>query len=210
MKKRILHVLNWDKYQARTDKDLPWCKLWGTLFDRPWFQLLPDSGKLLTIVLLDLARKTGNRIAEEYLFIEYLKGNYGILRDFKTNKEVFILCKLLSDNDFLSDNASDIQDKIREDKTRQEEVREIISEEFEKSPIKTSLYPSEAECVAFFTAEGMPSEGVNFWTFYEMRGWVQGPSKIPIKKWQMAARRWMKQNRNETQDPYKNVPRQIL
>ena len=114
MKKRLLHILNWDKYQARSDKDLPWCKLWGTLFYKPWFQKMPDSGKFFTVVLLDLARKTGNNIGEEYVFIEYLRGNYGIL---STQNEVFMFCKCLSSNDFLSDNTDDLQDKIRQDKS---------------------------------------------------------------------------------------------
>lgn len=138
MKKRILHILNWEKYQARTDKDLPWCKLWGSLFDRPWFQKMPDSGKIFAIVLLDLARKTGNRIGEEYVFIEYLRGNYGIL---STQNDVFMYCKSLSDNEFLSDNTSDLQDKIRQDKTRQSDKPNLV--QLKKFETFYSKYPKK-------------------------------------------------------------------
>jgi hypothetical protein len=114
MRKRVIHVLNWEKYQARHDKELPWLKLWGALFKRPWFQLLPDDEKFVTIVFLDLARQFNNRIPDLSEFKGYLKGNYGV---FMEEERVFKLCKVLSHNEFLSDNTDDLQDKIRQDKT---------------------------------------------------------------------------------------------
>jgi hypothetical protein len=112
MKKRILSVQNWEKYQARADKELPWFKLWGSLFKRPWFQELADDEKFVTIVFLDLARQFNNFIPDLSGFKGYLRGNYGV---FMEDLRVFKLCKLLSQNGFLSDNASDLQDKIRVD-----------------------------------------------------------------------------------------------
>lgn len=114
-RKKTIQVLNWDKYQARADKELPWCKLWGALFKRPWFQNLPDDEKFVTIVFLDLARQFNNKIPDLSEFKGYLRGNYGVFMD---EERVFNLCKVLSDNEFLSDSASDIQDKRREDKIR--------------------------------------------------------------------------------------------
>lgn len=135
MRKRIIRVLNWDKYQARTDKDLPWCKLWGTIFDRPWFQKMSSDFKYMTLVFLDLARKTGNRITEEYVFIEYLSGNYGVRM---LQKDVFILCKSLSSNGFLSDNVDDLQDKTRQDKMSESDKQSDETDSFKKF---WDLYP---------------------------------------------------------------------
>lgn len=116
-RKKIISLKNWDKYQARTDKDLPWAKLWGGLFDRPWFQKMKDKDKIVPIIFIDLARKNGNRIGEESIFNGYLSRNYNLLH---TDNELFIICKYLSDNEFLSDNVSDIEDKRRQEKTREE------------------------------------------------------------------------------------------
>lgn len=117
MKRRILHILNWDKYQARTDKELPWLKLWGRLFKAPWFQSLQDDEKFVTIALLDLARQFHNNIPEEMIFKEYLRGNYGL---FMSPLRVFKLSQVLVANDFLSDNCPTFVevegDKIRQDK----------------------------------------------------------------------------------------------
>lgn len=128
-RKRIIHILNWEKWQARSDKELPWLKLWGRLFKTPWFQFLPDDQKFCTIVLLDLARQFGNKIDEELVFNGYLKGNYGLSI---SDENLFKLCKVLIDNKFLSDNCqTEVRlegDKIREDKIRQEGVGQTVSD----------------------------------------------------------------------------------
>ena len=119
MKKRILHILNWDKYQARSDKELPWLKLWGRLFKAPWFQALQDDEKFVTIALLDLARQFNNNIPEEMIFKDYLRGNYGI---FMNHLRIAKLSQVLVSNDFLSDNCPTFVevegDKIRVDKIK--------------------------------------------------------------------------------------------
>jgi hypothetical protein len=79
MRKRIIHVLNWEKYQARSDKELPWCKLWGALFKKPWFQNLKDDEKFCTITILDLARQFNNKLTEESIFKGYLRRKKGFL-----------------------------------------------------------------------------------------------------------------------------------
>ncbi len=190
MRKRFFHILNWDKYQARTDKDLPWCKLWGTIFDRPWFQNMPDSGKYLTFVLMDLARKSGNRIGEEYVFIEYLRGNYGIL---STKNEVFNHLKVLSDNEFLSDNTSALQDKIREDKIREDKIR------IDSTPVIKNKIPPDLDAVKdLFKNDIMASD---FFDYYQSNGWRVG--KNPMKDWVASARRWARMNHSKpTQDKH--------
>lgn len=183
MRKRYIHVLNWDKYQARTDKELPWCKLWGTLFKRPWFQELADDEKFVTIVFLDLARQFNNRIPDLSEFKGYLRGNYGV---FMSEERVFKLCNLLSHNEFLSDNMSALQDKIRQDKIRvditsdkQPKFRKPTLEEL-KSHFAEKLSPS---C-------GSPlSEAERFFNYYESKGWVVG--KSPMKNWKAAVSNWI-------------------
>lgn len=166
--------MNWDKYQARTDKDLPWCKLWGTLFDRPWFQKLPDGAKFFALVMLDLARKTGNRIGEEYVFIDYLKGNYGIL---STKKDVFMYAKMLSINGFLSDNMSDIQ----------EEDKDKIEIRVDK--IAFAIPPKE-EVITYFKELGKTEEiALSYHDYYSSNGWKVG-GRASMKDWKASARNW--------------------
>lgn len=137
MKKRVLHILNWNKYQARSDKELPWFKLWGRIFKAPWFQLLQDDEKFLTIALLDLARQFNNNIPEELVFKGYLKGNYGA---FISQERIIKALQVLVSNDFLSDNCPTFVevegDKIRQDKTRQEAVGLLFEEFYSKYPRK--------------------------------------------------------------------------
>lgn len=193
MRRRHIHVLNWDKYQARTDKELPWCKLWGTLFKRPWFQELADDEKFVTIVFLDLARQFNNRIPDLSEFKGYLRGNYGV---FMSEERVFKLCNLLSHNEFLSDNMSALQDKIRQDKIRvditsdkQPKFRKPTLEEL-KSHFAEKLSPS---C-------GSPlSEAERFFNYYESKGWVVG--KSPMKNWKAAVSNWIG-NLNEKTKTY--------
>lgn len=106
-KKRILKVLNWDKFQARSDKELPWLKLWGSLFKRPWFMDMREDERFATICILDMARQFNNKMTEEMLFKTDLSGKrpylcriYDIFMD---DLRLFNLCKVLSDNEFLSD-----------------------------------------------------------------------------------------------------------
>ena len=128
MKKRILYILNWDKYQARSDKELPWLKLWGRLFKAPWFQSLQDDEKFVTIALLDLARQFNNKIPEEMIFKEYLRGNYGV---FMSPLRILKLSQVLVSNDFLSDNCPTFVevegDKIRQDKDKSDLVIEFLN-----------------------------------------------------------------------------------
>ena len=124
---RFFSLENWGQYQARTDKDLPWCKLWGSLFHKLWMKDLADDQKFLVLIFLDLARENGNKIPEENLIKINLERNYGFMMpQEKVNK----VCKLLISKGFLSDKCPtnvglDI-DKIREDKEKEKD--KIISQ----------------------------------------------------------------------------------
>lgn len=181
MKKKIISIINWHKYQARNDKELPWLKLWGSLFDKPWFQEISDSQKYFTIVLLDLARKTNNRIGDLHLKSRYLSGNYGLNM---SQDAIFKSCNLLYSNDFLSDKASDLQDKIRVDKIREE-----------GSPSKSSFVkPSLDACVDFFLTENSTKiEGEKFFYHFESNGWKVG-GKTAMKDWKASAKGWIRRN----------------
>jgi len=98
---KFLSVKNWEKYQARTDKELPWLKLWGKLFDRPWWQELDDRFKVIPIIFLDSARRFNNKMPKNS---QYYLRNYNLKL---TEKEFVLVCKSLQYNDFLSDIASD-------------------------------------------------------------------------------------------------------
>lgn len=96
---KCISVENWDKYQARKDKDLPWCKLWGSLFTKYWWQSLPDDQKILPIIFLDLSRRFGNQIPKDP---DYLARNYGLKIPLETIENCL---KLLIQNKFLSDKC---------------------------------------------------------------------------------------------------------
>jgi len=141
---------------------------------------MPDSAKFLALVLLDLARKTGNRIGEEYVFIGYLRGNYGILSG---QNDVFKYLKLLSYNEFLSDNTSDIEEKIREEKKREENPR-----------------PSIEDLNTVFEEKNMAAE---FFDYYQANGWKVG--KNPMKDWKAAARNWKRRQDKFSNNGVNNV-----
>lgn len=95
---KYLSVLNWNEYQARTDKELPWLKLWGKLFTRIWWQELKDSEKIIPIIMLDVARRMNNRLPRDP---DYYLRNYNL----KISSKAFILvCNSLYTNGFLSDS----------------------------------------------------------------------------------------------------------
>lgn len=140
-----VRIQNWDKYQARADKDLPWCKLWGTFFDTTWIKDLPNEDKFFPLIILDLARKNANNIPKENLFELNLYRDYGYK---VSQKKVNTLCKLLINKGFLSDecptNIGLDKDKIREDKEEEEE--KIISQ---ISNLLISLEPLKEQIKAY-------------------------------------------------------------
>ena len=69
MKDYYLSVRNWEKYQARSDKELPWFKTYGSLFTEQWFQSLTPDTRFLVALFMDLARKNGNKVAVDWAFV---------------------------------------------------------------------------------------------------------------------------------------------
>lgn len=124
---KFLSVQNWDKYQARKDKDLPWCKLWGSLFDKPWMKDFPNDEKFFPLIILDLSRKYGNEIPEENFFEINLYRDYGYK---VSQKKANLMIKTLINKGFLSDkcptNVGLDKDKIRQDKELEKD--KIISQ----------------------------------------------------------------------------------
>lgn len=139
-----LKLNNWDKYQARTDKDMPWVKLWGNLFNRDWWQYFSNKKKLICLVFLDAGRIFGNKIPNSRA---YFRRNYNI---FMTEKEWFETLNSLRDIGFLSDYTSDVttphirEEKIREDTTESDNTSkggsydERFLEFWEKYPRKVA------------------------------------------------------------------------
>ena len=193
MKRRILHILNWDKYQARTDKELPWLKLWGRLFKTPWFQLLPDEEKFVTIALLDLARQFHNNIPEELIFKGYLRGNYGV---FISQERIFNLCKVLVSNDFLSDNCpTNVEvegDKIRQEKSEVGQTNENFDLFYSKYPKKQGKALALKAFLKLSPNDelfGLILRGVEMWS--ETDNWKKNDGQfIPMPATFLNGRRW--------------------
>ena len=190
MRRRILHILNWDKYQARTDKELPWLKLWGRLFKAPWFQALQDDEKFVTIALLDLARQFHNNIPEEMVFKDYLRGNYGL---FMNPLRILKLSQVLVSNDFLSDNCPTFVevegDKIRQDKNESDKQFETFYSKYPKKQGKADalkafikLSPNDALLEKMITAVEEHSK---------MEGWIKDFGKwVPLPASWIRGKRW--------------------
>jgi len=197
MRKRIIHVLNWEKYQARSDKELPWCKLWGALFKKPWFQNLKDDEKFCTITILDLARQFNNKLTEESIFKGYLRRNYGL---FMEEERVFKLCKSLADNGFLSDSVVGLEgDKIRVDK-----IREEIEQPAPKTKPLNEKVPENLEAVkAYFLERGNALEAEKFYDHFSANGWKVG-GKSPMQDWKAAARGWITRSKSFNTKEQKN------
>lgn len=195
MRKRIIHVLNWDKYQARSDKELPWCKLWGRLFKAPWFITLKDDEKFCTIAILDMARQFNNKLTEEMLFKGDLNGNNPYLKQiygvFMTKEKLSNLCNYLSDNEFLSDNIVGLEgDKIRQDKIRVE----IETYQPLKDASKEKI-PKDLETVkSYFSEIGSFLEAPAFFDYFSANGWKVG-GKTPMVDWRAAARGWVRRSK---------------
>ena len=116
---RSFYLINWHKYQPRTDKELPWLKLWGSFFDKPWWQEMDDDLKVIPLIFLDVSRRFNGKMPTK---TDYYLRNYNLKL---SEKQFEICCKYLITNGFLSDSPSDLQDKIRVDKTREE--RDIVN-----------------------------------------------------------------------------------
>ena len=189
MRRRILHLLNWNKYQARSDKELPWLKLWGRLFKTPWFQLLQDDEKFVTITMLDLARQFHNNIPEELIFKGYLKGNYGI---FMNQERISKLCKYLSDNDFLSDNCP----------TNVEVEGDKIRVELDKIRDKAcaNAHPPKEEVIKYFVKLNKTEDiALSYYDHFTSNGWKVG-GRATMRDWQAAARNWARNSDKFTKE----------
>jgi len=56
--------------------------------------------------------------------------------------------------------------------------------------------PTLRDCGDYFKSKGYKAKHANdFWEFYEMKGWMVGKNKM--KKWELAASRWIKSQRDK-------------
>lgn len=65
--------------------------------------------------------------------------------------------------------------------------------------VKTNRFspPTQKECNDYFLEnDGDKEMAMDFWEFYESKGWMVGKSKM--KKWQMAASRWIRAREKES------------
>ena len=119
-----MSIRRWEKYQSRTDKKMPWCKLWGLLFDEPWWQEMPDNLKVLPMILLDSARKFENFLPQN---ATYYERNYNVLL---CEKDWSLACNILIEGGFLSDIAVGRHARpirVEESRTRKQSVRQTTN-----------------------------------------------------------------------------------
>ena len=112
--KKHISIDGWHIYQSRNDKKMPWCKLWGIIFNREWWQNLPDNQKVVPFILLDVAREYENKCPENY---EFFRRNFNLSY---SKDEWILICNILKDNGFLSDLPTSYTTDIREEKRREE------------------------------------------------------------------------------------------
>lgn len=132
---KYISVLNWEKYQARTDKDLPWFKLWSSFFDREWWQGLKDEFKIVPIICLDVAKKFNNKMPKNP---DYYIRNYGLNI---TEEGLILVSNILKTNEFLSDCLVGLSSQSKESDLRasslflsKEEVKEREKKEEQNEP----------------------------------------------------------------------------
>lgn len=144
--KKHISIRNWEKYQSRTDKKMPWCKLWGMIFDEEWWQELGDDKKVIPFVFLDVARKFCNRCPQNY---EYYARNYKLSW---TKDEWVLACNLLKDNGFLSDLP---QNYLGQHKRIEENREELEAAPPPSEPVDNSkLEKLQSLCVKIKTLHG--------------------------------------------------------
>ena len=69
-------------------------------------------------------------------------------------------------------------------------LRDIANE---IDPPRKFRSPDLNECIEFFSDKGS-DQGETFFDFYESKGWLVG--KVSMKKWQAAARKWIRENQS--------------
>lgn len=187
---KVLSILNWNEYQARTDKELPWLKLWGKLFLRHWWQEMKDEHKIIPIILLDSARRFNNRLPQNP---DYYRRNYNLKTSSKTILEV---CKSLRDIGFLSDVMSDCSPSPS---------NLILSPSILEDSKKPFKKPNLEELTEALKAGGLEAaaalvEAKKFLNHYVTVGWVVGKARKPMQNWRGAVATWLENRREWAKD----------
>jgi hypothetical protein len=71
----------------------------------------------------------------------------------------------------------------------------------EKKPTVSKRKPDLAECQAYFSELGIPSEASAFLDHHTALDWVYGKNRTPIKDWQAAARTWKRNHEKYNPTP---------
>lgn len=164
---KYISVLNWEKYQARTDKDLPWFKLWSSFFGREWWQDLNDEHKIVPIVCLDVAKKFGNKMPKNPGY--YIR-NYGLKL---SAEDLILVSNLLKTNGFLSDCLVELSSQTKESDLRasslflsQKEEKECEKREGQKEDEATPPEEPEKAPPEFNSEEAFQA----LWAQYPVKG----------------------------------------
>lgn len=169
---------------------------------------LNDTQKGLYLLLLALAGKTSNKIRNEENFIRtrLALSTNTLMEDIKHISAVYPKFKLVNDYWVFEDfdehhnyyyptkGNTEVLPKVYQNKNKKEN----------KSNIASTNIPTKDQVLLFFKNSASENEGLKFWEYYEMVGWVVGKARKPIKNWEMAAHRWIKNNSNGNQ-PRKQV-----
>lgn len=95
------------------------------------------------------------------------------------------------------------EDKIEEDRLREDKIEEVIAPSNEGRRANRFRKPSTDEIVAYCSENDFKLDAHRFYDYYESNGWRVG--KTPMKDWRAAIRNWV---RNE-QDKHPLLPTKL-
>lgn len=195
---KFLRLREWAKYQHYRNRNPPWIKLHGELLGSFTWVTLDDDGRLLAMVCMLLAARTGNKIPLDRDYIQ--RAAYMVKRP---DIRPLVDCGFA---EIIDDGPETIEDKpvIAVPKVEQElalasdsdmlansqkclpRVRGRVRDREEKE--KDGVHPTLLEVIEYCKERNNTVDPEKWLAYYEANGWYVGRNKM--KSWRSAVRYW--------------------
>lgn len=94
-----------------------------------------------------------------------------------------------------NDNRMSTEDKIEEDRLREDKIEEVVTPADEERRSNRFRKPTIDGIVAYCSENDFKLDAPRFYDYYESNGWRVG--KTPMKDWQAAIRNWVRNEQNK-------------